>query len=94
MSDKELNFDGDLEKTDFAQEISEDEQASSEEFADDIIPYEDETEDTGPSFADELENYLPTPENTDKIKKPYPAWLISAVTAFAVCVAVLTIYSL
>ncbi|MBR4720349.1 MAG: trypsin-like peptidase domain-containing protein [Clostridia bacterium] len=54
-----------------------------------ITPETDE-----PSFAEELENYLPTPENTDKIKKPYPAWLISAVTAFAVCVAVLTLYSL
>lgn len=60
-----------------------------EEYGEVITPETDE-----PSFAEELENYLPTPENTDKIKKPYPAWLISAVTAFAVCVAVLTIYSL
>lgn len=52
------------------------------------------TETDEPSFAEELENYLPTPENTDKIKKPCPPWLLSLITAFATCVVILTLYTL
>lgn len=47
-----------------------------------------------PSFSEELEKYLPTAENTDKIKKPYPVWLISLITSFVTCFLVLLIYSL
>ncbi len=57
----------------------------------DIISEENEYE---PSFSEELEKYLPTPENTDKIKKPYPAWLISSITALCTCIVVLLVYSL
>lgn len=46
------------------------------------------------SFADELENYLPTPENTDKIKKPFPSWCVALITAFTTCLAMLFIYTL
>lgn len=52
------------------------------------------TETDEPSFAEELENYLPTPENTDKIKKPCPPWLFSIIAASATCVVILTLYTL
>ncbi|MCR4718588.1 MAG: S1C family serine protease [Firmicutes bacterium] len=45
------------------------------------------------SFAEELENYPPTPENTDKIKKPFPMWFNSALTAFITCFVILTAYT-
>jgi serine protease Do len=45
------------------------------------------------SFADELENYLPTPENTDKLKKPFPVWFTSILTAFITCFVILTAYT-
>lgn len=44
-------------------------------------------------FEIELENYLPTPENTDKVKKPTPHWVLSLVASFVVCVVVLCAYS-
>lgn len=44
-------------------------------------------------FASELENYLPTPENTDKIKKPVPQWVFSAGISAAVCTLLFGIYS-
>ena len=44
-------------------------------------------------FETELENYLPTPENTDKLKKPVPTWVYSGLMSALVCVVILTIYS-
>ncbi len=45
-------------------------------------------------FERELENYLPTPENTDKLKKKTPQWLFSAGVSTAVCIVLFLIYSL
>ena len=45
-------------------------------------------------FASMLENYLPTPENTDKLKKPVPQWLKTAAVSFGTCAVMLLIYSL
>lgn len=45
------------------------------------------------NFAEELENYLPTPENTDKVKKPRPKWFVPFVTAFTTCFLMLLLYS-
>lgn len=44
-------------------------------------------------FATLLENYLPTPENTDKLKKPLPQWFYSAAVSFAVCAVLMIIHS-
>ena len=54
----------------------------------------EEADEAEPSFSEELEKYLPTAENTDKIKKPYPAWLISLITSLCICFFVLLIYTL
>ena len=67
------------------------ENSENEETAAEEILTEDSDEQI---FLDELENYLPTPENTDKIKKPFPVWLTAAITSFAVCAVMLTAYSL
>lgn len=45
-------------------------------------------------FASMLENYLPTPENTDKLKKPVPQWLKTVAVSFGTCAVMLLIYSL
>ncbi len=45
-------------------------------------------------FEEELENYLPTPENTDKVKKPVQPWVISVIASFVTCIFVLTFYSI
>ena len=45
-------------------------------------------------FASELENYLPTDENTDKLKKPVPSWLKTAAVSAAVSILLFGIYSL
>lgn len=45
------------------------------------------------SFAAMLEDYLPTPENTDKLKKPAPQWLKPAAVSFAICAVTLFLYS-
>lgn len=45
-------------------------------------------------FEKELENYLPTPQNTDKVKKPLPQWAISVLASFVTCIFILTLYSL
>lgn len=52
-----------------------------------------EEQQTESDFAEELENYLPTPENTDKIRRPMPEWIISVIASFLTCVILLTIYS-
>lgn len=55
---------------------------------------DDTAEDDDPTdFAAELENYLPTPENTDKLKKPFPSWLAGAIAALVTCALVLTAYT-
>lgn len=46
-----------------------------------------------PSFSEELENYLPTPENTDKVKKPFPVWFTSILTSFITCFVILAAYT-
>lgn len=45
-------------------------------------------------FAAELENYLPTPENTDKLKKPLPSWVMPAAVSAGVCTLLFGIFSL
>lgn len=45
-------------------------------------------------FASELENYLPTSENTDKLGKPVPAWVKTAAVSAAVSTLFFAIYSL
>lgn len=45
-------------------------------------------------FEKELENYLPTPENTDKLKKPVPHWVYSVVTSALTCTVLFVIYAL
>ena len=58
------------------------------------VPEEDAAEDSdAKTFLYELENYPPTPENTDKVKKPFPAWLIAAVTAFVTCFIMLAAFT-
>lgn len=44
-------------------------------------------------FETELENYLPTPENTDKVKAPTPSWILSLVVSFLVCIVMLSAYT-
>lgn len=64
---------------------------SEEEF--DYENTKEEITEEEPSFSDELENYLPTPENTDKVKKPFPIWFTSILTAFITCFVILTAYT-
>ena len=45
-------------------------------------------------FERELENYLPTPENTTKVKQPTPSWVFSAIASAVVCAAFLVVYSI
>ncbi len=52
-----------------------------------------ECTDDAENFAEMLEDYLPTPENTDKLKKPTPQWFKTAAVAFGTCAAMLLIYS-
>ncbi len=44
-------------------------------------------------FEKELDNYLPTTENTDKVKKPLPQWLISAFASALTCIVLFVLYS-
>lgn len=44
-------------------------------------------------FERELENYLPTSENTTKVKQPLPGWAKSAISSAVVCGLMLTVYS-
>lgn len=44
-------------------------------------------------FERELENYLPTLENTDKIRNPVPQWVWSIVASLVTCLVLFTIYS-
>ncbi len=44
-------------------------------------------------FEKELENYLPTKENTDKIKKPLPQWLVSVFASVVTCTVLFAVYS-
>ncbi|MBE7016439.1 MAG: PDZ domain-containing protein [Ruminococcaceae bacterium] len=45
-------------------------------------------------FERELENYLPTADNTTKVKQPAPSWVFSAIASAVVCVAFLVVYSI
>lgn len=44
-------------------------------------------------FERELENYLPTEQNTDKLKKPMPQWVWSVAASAVTCIVLFTIYS-
>ncbi len=55
--------------------------------------YTQEENSDASEFSRELENYLPTPQNTDKLKKPTPQWVYSAIASAAVCVIMLAVYS-
>lgn len=54
--------------------------------------WEDEVKEKS-EFEQELENYLPTAENTDKIKKPMPQWVLSVIASCVTCILFLTFYS-
>lgn len=45
-------------------------------------------------FETELENYLPTPENTDKLKKPMPQWAYSVIASVVTCTILFVVYAL
>lgn len=45
-------------------------------------------------FERELENYLPTVENTNKVRQPLPVWAVSAIASCGVCIIILLIYSI
>lgn len=45
-------------------------------------------------FEIELENYLPTPENTDKVKKPLPKWFIPALVSCITCIVLFIVHAL
>lgn len=62
--------------------MSKDEFNKNEEFFDEAL-----------DFSEELEKYLPTPDNTDKVKKPRPKWFVSFITAFATCFLTLLLYT-
>ena len=70
--------------------VEEEDAPVNEDFEEDS--FQEEAQDV--SFPDELENYLPTPENTDKIKKPLPTWLVACITAFATSFLMLLIFTL
>ncbi len=44
-------------------------------------------------FEKELENYLPTPQNTDKVRKPIPSWIVALISSAITCILFLTVYS-
>ena len=77
-----------MPKDEFEQGFNSDFEKGSDQ---NIVFTEAETEEL--SFAEELENYLPTSENTDKIRKPFPVWLTAAISSFVTCLVVLIIYS-
>ncbi|MDD6736292.1 MAG: trypsin-like peptidase domain-containing protein [Clostridiales bacterium] len=63
--------------------------------AETIAPETQQTSDNNAEdFASQLENYLPTPENTDKLRKTFPSWIPNAAVSLGVCAVVLLIYSL
>ena len=45
-------------------------------------------------FEKELENYLPTPDNTDKVKKPFPSWVFPVIASVLTCVILMTLYTI
>ncbi|MCR4692324.1 MAG: S1C family serine protease [Firmicutes bacterium] len=65
-------------------------ETSAEEVIEEDIPTNDDDE---LSFSEQLENYLPTYENTDKVKKPFPVWFTSLITAFVTCFIILMAYT-
>lgn len=44
-------------------------------------------------FETELENYLPTPDNTDKVRKPLPGWFWSFAVSALTCFVLFSIYT-
>lgn len=71
-----------------------------EDIQDEIIIEDDqesviiEEENREPSeFEAELENYLPTPENTTKVKQPTPGWVYSAIASCVVCIAFMFVHT-
>ena len=60
---------------------------------DEKLPDEDTIkEDEQSEFERELENYLPTFENTDKLKKKLPAWGLCTITSAIVCLVMMGIF--
>lgn len=57
-------------------------------------PFEVPKNQSKSEFEEELENYLPTPENTDKIKKPLPVWVIPIISSLITCVVLFVLHSL
>lgn len=64
---------------------------SEDEF--DYTQEDNSNEDDELSFSEELENYLPTAENTNKIKKPFPVWFTAIITSFVTCIVILIAYT-
>jgi len=86
---------------DITDEINESEQIDiiiEDEDAQETVDIEEDTEtnnqESEPSeFERELENYLPTPENTTKVKQPVPGWVVSVIASCGVCILFLLVYS-
>ena len=82
---------------DIVDEIMEEEVAASEEAeadAEDVLEEVAEETPIEPSeFERELENYLPTAENTTKVRQPIPAWVYSVIASAVTCILILTVYS-
>ena len=71
--------------------IVEDESVGFEEAEPDETVAREERE--ASEFEKEWENYLPTPENTTKVRQPLPGWVVSVIASCVVSVALLAVYS-
>ena len=75
--------------------MSEDEIFNNESNTDAVFGSENTEVDTYDdlNFEEALENFLPTPQNTDKVKKRLPDWLIAMLTSVATCIVILVLYT-
>ena len=98
--DREFDIKDEITEPTAEEIIIEDETVEAEDMQIDEVIVEDAeeappTENREPSeFERELENYLPTAENTTKVKQPVPSWVISMIASCSVCIAFLLVYSL
>lgn len=91
----EREFDVTEESVDTEDVIIEDETGYEAEITEEYVEVQDsEYVEPEPSeFERELENYLPTVENTTKVKQPVPEWVKSAIASCGVCIVFLLVYS-
>lgn len=88
LNDREFDMTEENSSCD-AEEIIIVDEAEVETFEEETVKAQEVSE-----FERELENYLPTAENTTKVKQPMPEWVKSAIASGVVCVVLLVIYSL